>query len=91
MIKLDDSTSWLTRERPNGAIEGRKAGADRMWLLEPDHGDDFRLTVYPEASVYAHMIFSSRQEALDWLADALQGRSPRITCSISADIAGWLN
>lgn len=91
MIRLDKVTSWLTSERPDGAVEGRKAGADPRWLLEPYDGDDFRLTVYPEASVYAHMIFGSRQEALDWLADALHGRSPRITCAISADIAAWLN
>ncbi len=91
MIRLDKGTHWLTSEQADGVILGRKSGADRKWLLEPSSGGDYRLTVYPEASVYAHIIFSSRQEALDWLAAAMNGRSPRITCAISADIAEWLN
>ena len=91
MIRLDKGTSWLTSERADGAILGRKAAGDRRWLLEPSDCGDFRLTVYPESSVYAHIMFSSRQAAIDWLTDALGGRSPRTTCSISADIASWLN
>lgn len=91
MICVDENSSWLTSRRADGAIVGRKAGGDRRWLLEPSECGDFRLTVYPESSVYAHIMFSSRQAAIDWLADAIRGRSPRITCSISADIASWLN
>jgi hypothetical protein len=82
---------WIVTAERAGTISGQHLSLGTQWTIESQPDGEYRLTVCPDDTTYAWLMFQTRQEAQHWVTKAMCSGPLIADSTISRHIVEWLN